>query len=144
LASPLLIGCDMAKLDDFTVSLLSNDEVLAVSQDPLGEEAVTVSQAPNPADPGVEVFEGRTKIEMPKVLEVLARTLEDGSRAAGLFNRSTKPAKVTLRFADLKLTGKWRVRDLWRQKDLGVFEGEFSTEVKPHGVVLVQMFANER
>ena len=36
LSSPLLIGCDMTKMDDFVVSLFSNDEVLAVSQDPLG------------------------------------------------------------------------------------------------------------
>jgi alpha-galactosidase len=140
LASPLLIGCDMARLDDFTVSLLGNDEVLAVNQDPLGAQAVTVSQLPNPDDPGVEVFEGRTKIELPKALEVLAKPMEDGSRAAGLFNRSTKPARVTLRFADLKLQGRWRVRDLWRQKDLGVFENEFAADVRPHGVVLVQLF----
>jgi alpha-galactosidase len=139
LSAPLLIGCDMARLDDFTVSLLSNDEVLAVSQDPLGQQALTVSQVPNPEDPGTEVFEGRQKTELPKVLEVLARPLEDGSYAAGLFNRSTKPAKVTARWADLKITGKWRVRDLWRQKDLGSFEGEFSADVKPHGVVMVRL-----
>jgi alpha-galactosidase len=143
LAAPLLIGCDMARLDDFTVSLLSNDEVLAVSQDPLGQQALTVSQVPNPADPGSEVFEGRQKTELPKVLEVLARPLEDGSYAAGLFNRSTKPAKVTARWADLKIAGKWRARDLWRQKDLGTFEGELSADVKPHGVVLVQLFAEK-
>jgi len=140
LSAPLLIGCDMARLDDFTVSLLSNDEVLAVSQDPLGQQALTVSQVPNPEDPGTEVFEGRQKTELPKVLEVLARPLEDGAYAAGLFNRSTKAAKVTARWADLKIAGKRRVRDLWRQKDLGVFEGEFSAEVKPHGVVMVQLF----
>lgn len=140
LSSPLLIGCDMAKLDDFTVSLLSNDEVLAVNQDPLGEQAVTISQAPNPDDPGTEVFEGRQKIELPKVLEVLAKSMEDGSKAAGLFNRSTKPAKVTLKWADLKIQGRWRVRDLWRQKDLGIFDAELAAEVRPHGVVMVQLF----
>ena len=140
LQSPLLIGCDMAQLDDFTVSLLSNDEVLAVNQDPLGVQAVTVSQVPNPEDAGVEVFEGRQKTEMPKVLEVLAKPMEDGSMAAGLFNRSTKPARVTLRWVDLKIQGKQRVRDLWRQINVGTFDGEFSVEVKPHGVVMVQLF----
>ena len=112
-------------------------------QDPLGQQAVTVSQVPNPDDPGAEVFEGRQKTEMPKVLEVLARPMEDGSLAAGLFNRSTKPAKVTARWADLKIAGKRRVRDLWRQKDLGSFEGEFSADVRPHGVVMVQLFAEK-
>ncbi len=153
-ASPLLIGCDMTRLDPFTISLLSNDEVLAVNQDPLGEQAVTVSKVDNPDDPGLEVQvderraigDPRRELRTPKVLQVLARSLEDGSKAAGLFNRSTKPAKVTLRFDDLKRIdarlagGKWRVRDLWRQKDLGVFDQEFSTEVAPHGVVMVQLF----
>jgi len=141
-ASPLLIGCDMTRLDPFTISLLSNDEVLAVNQDPLGEQAVTISQASNPDDPGVEVYvDGRRRRhEMPKVLQVLAKRMEDGSRAAGLFNRSTRPARVTLRWADLELEGKWRVRDLWRQKDLGVFEGGFSADVNPHGVVMVRLF----
>lgn len=143
LSAPLLIGCDMSKLDDFTLSLLSNDEVLAVNQDPLGRQAVTVAQAPNPDDPGNEVFEGRQKIELPKALEVLAKPMEDGSVAAGLFNRSTKPARVTLRWADLKIQGRQRVRDLWRQKDVGVFDGEFAADVRPHGVVMVQLFAEK-
>jgi alpha-galactosidase len=144
-ASPLLIGCDMTKLDPFTISLLSNDEVLAVNQDPLGEQAITVSQVENPEDPGMEVFidNRQRRNETPKFLEVVAKSMEDGSKAAGLFNRSTKPAKVTLKWADLKLSGKWRVRDLWRQKDLGVFEGEFGTQVAPHGVVMVQLLAEK-
>jgi alpha-galactosidase len=141
-ASPLLIGCDMARLDPFTISLLRNDEVLAVDQDPLGEQAVTVWKGENPDDPGVEVYvNGRQRrYEMPKLLQVLAKSMEDGSRAAGLFNRSTKPAKVTLDWSSLKIAGRWRVRDLWRQKDLGVFEQAFSAEVAPHGVALVQLF----
>ena len=37
LSSPLLIGCDMTQMDEFTLSLLTNDEVIDVNQDPLGE-----------------------------------------------------------------------------------------------------------
>ena len=44
LAAPLLIGCDMAQMDDFTRSLLTNDEVIDVNQDPLGLQAVPVWQ----------------------------------------------------------------------------------------------------
>ncbi len=39
LSSPLLIGCDMTQMDDFTLGLFSNDEVIAVNQDPLGKPA---------------------------------------------------------------------------------------------------------
>src|SRR5258708_39416697 len=69
--------------------------------------------------------------------------MEDGSEAAGLFNRSTKPARVTLRWADLKIEGRRRVRALWRQEDVGVFDGEFTAEVRPHGVVMAQLFAEK-
>jgi alpha-galactosidase len=149
----MLIGCDMTKLDPFTISLLSNDEVLAVNQDPLGEQAISISRLENPDDPGVEIYvekrsNNRPDVnhEMPKVLEVVAKKMEDGSKAVGLFNRSTKTAKVTLKWDDLKKIdakfagGKFRVRDLWRQKDIGVFEGEFAADVNPHGVVMVQLF----
>ena len=43
LAAPMLIGCDLDKLDDFTLNLLSNDEVLAVDQDELGQPAHRIS-----------------------------------------------------------------------------------------------------
>ena len=119
LSAPLLIGCDMTQIDDFTLGLLTNDEVIDVSQDPLGKQAGRISKSGD--------------------LEVWAKELEDGSKAVGLFNRGTTKAEVP---ADLKLlgfTGKCAVRDLWRQKDLGKFSGEFKTAVAPHGVVLVKI-----
>ncbi len=120
LCSPLLIGCDMTQLDAFTLNLLTNDEVLEVNQDPLGRQARRVAQ------------EG--------ALEVWAKPMEDGSVAAGLFNREETPKTVTAKWSDLKLSGKRRVRDLWRQKDLGTFDGRFETEVPRHGVVLIRLF----
>ncbi|MDP2916188.1 MAG: hypothetical protein Q8O91_12155, partial [Candidatus Aminicenantes bacterium] len=73
-------------------------------------------------------------------LEVWARELEDGSVAVGLFNRGGSMSVVTAAWADLGLQGKRRVRDLWRQKDIGVFEGTFEAAVARHGVVLVRMW----
>jgi alpha-galactosidase len=72
-------------------------------------------------------------------LEVWARPLEDGSIAVGLFNRGELPAKVTARWSDLKLSGDQRVRDLWRQQDLGTYAETFSARVPRHGVVLVKV-----
>ena len=120
LCSPLLIGCDMTQLDDFTLNLLTNDEVLEVNQDPLGKQARRVSQ------------EGS--------VEVWAKPMEDGSMAAGLFNRDEMAKTVTAKWSDLKLSGKMRVRDLWRQKDLGTFDSQFETEIPRHGVVLIRLF----
>ena len=119
LCSPLLIGCDMTRLDDFTFSLLTNDEVLEVSQDPLGRQAGRMAKS------------GTT--------EVWAKDMEDGSKAVGLFNRGEDEAPVTANWADLGLTGKQTVRDLWRQKDLGQADGQFQASVPRHGVVLVKL-----
>jgi alpha-galactosidase len=119
LCSPLLIGCDMTKLDDFTLSLLTNDEVLDVNQDPLGKQAARVSK------------EGD--------LEVWAKAMEDGSMAVGLFNRGDRQSMVAAKWADLGLTGRHRVRDLWRQRNVGVYEKEVSFSVARHGAVLVRI-----
>src|SRR5579871_2248186 len=60
-------------------------------------------------------------------------------KAVGLFNRGDDETQVTVKWSELGITGKQTVRDLWRQKDLGKFEGEFTTTVPRHGVVLVKI-----
>src|SRR3954452_16123717 len=135
LSAPLLIGCDLERLDPFTLSLLINDEVLAIDQDPLGKAATMVAED----GPKVEVRRSDRPDQAPKTYtqkQVWAKELEDGSRAVGLFNVGNDEAKVTANFADLKAQGKHTARDLWRQKDLGEFDGKFEATVPPHGVVL--------
>ncbi|HEX4265407.1 MAG TPA: NPCBM/NEW2 domain-containing protein [Verrucomicrobiae bacterium] len=119
LSAPLLIGCDMTQLNDFTLSLLSNDEVLALDQDSLGRQASRVAKGDS--------------------TEVWVKDLEDGSKAVGLFNRSEDDTTVTANWSDLGIGGKQTVRDLWRQKDLGKFESKFEAAVPRHGVVLVRI-----
>ena len=123
LCSPLLIGCDLTQLDEFTLNLLTNDEVLEVSQDPLGQQARCVAR--------------------DGYLEVWAKKMEDGSTAVGLFNRDELPQTVTTRWSDLGISGPMRVRDLWRQKDIGTFDDTFETEVPRHGVTLVRLFSRK-
>lgn len=117
LASPLLMGADLTKLDEFTLSLLTNDEVLAVNQDPLGRQATQAA-----GDGSFAVY---------------SKPMEDGSVAVGLFNRGSTERVVTANWTDLGLKGGRKVRDLWRQKDQGVFKESFSSPVAPHGVRLV-------
>jgi alpha-galactosidase len=117
---PLLLGCDLTKLDAFTLSLLTNDEVIEVNQDALGKQATVVS-----------------KIDS---CGVLAKDMEDGTKAIGLFNiTDSVQRKLSVKWSELGINGKYIVRDLWRQKDLGTFEDEFSAEVNPHGVVMVRL-----
>jgi alpha-galactosidase len=135
LSAPMLIGCDMEKLDPFTLSLLTNDEVLAVNQDALARGIVKVSgpaftvpaNGAAPADnPGGNAM-------------VYSKALEDGTVAVGLFNVGPQEMPVTVNFADLKRTGPQRVRDLWRQMDLGALSGSYTATVPSHGAVLVKV-----
>jgi alpha-galactosidase len=115
----LLIGCDMSEMDKFTVDVLSNDEVLAVNQDPLGKTASRRWQ------------DGR--------VEVWSRPLWDGTIAVGLFNRGQRAGKVTAKWSDLRLEGAQPVRDLWQQKDLGSFNNAFTSTVPQHGAMLLKI-----
>ncbi len=118
--SPLLLANDMSQMDAFTKNLLENDEVIAVSQDSLGDQAVEISK------------EGDAR--------VYAKKMADGSKAVGLFNTGTNGAiTVTVKWSDLKIQGAHSVRDLWRQKNLGKFKGEFSMPVAPHSAELVKI-----
>lgn len=118
-AAPLLIGCDLTKLDDFTRDLLCNDEVIDVDQDPLGRAAVRVNR------------EGET--------EVWARLLDDGTIAVALFNRGSSEATVTAKWTDIGRSGPQPVRDLWLRQSLGVQSDEVSKRVPPHGSALLKI-----
>src|SRR6202034_2830955 len=111
-----LVGSAASQRDEFTLNLLSNDEVLAVNQDPLGIQASRVAKDGD--------------------LEVWAKKMADGSMAVGLFNRGEGAGNVKATWVALGLDGKHRVRDLWRQKDLGSFADAFSASVPRHGVVM--------
>jgi alpha-galactosidase len=125
LSAPLLIGCDMTKFDDFTLNLLSNDEVLALDQDALGKEAACVIK-----DGDLRVYE---------------KKLEDGGRALGLFNLGATPAKLDFnQLASLGYKGQLHVRDLWRQIDLpdvDVATGILPLTIPAHGVLLYKLTA---
>lgn len=119
-AAPLIIGAPIDTLDAFTLSLLTNSEVLDVNQDPLGIQALEI-----------EVAGG----------EVLVKPLEDGTAAVGLFNPGEAPSDVAVTWEQAGVSGRRRVRDVWRQKDVGVFEGSFTAKGIPrHGVVVVRLF----
>ncbi len=117
LDSPLLIGCDMTRMDAFTKNLLTNDEVIAINQDPLGKQAGRVSQENG--------------------LEIWMKDMEDGSKAVGLFNRNATKETIKATWSVLGISGKQIVRDAWRQKDQGVFADAFSAVVPAHGVKLI-------
>jgi hypothetical protein len=110
--SPLMLGMNMPDLDDKTLGLLTNDEVLAIDQDSLGEPARRVSQ-----ESGVEVW---------------SRHLANGSMAYGAFNRNAAQGA-----AKIEISGKHLVRDVWAQKDLGEYADLVSVDLPAHGAKLL-------
>ena len=119
LAAPLLIGCDLSDLDEFTVNLLSNDEVLDVDQDPLG-------------------VQGR-RVKLADDHEVWTRPLWDGTLAVAVLNLSKEDNAVELRWSDIGLEGGQPVRDLWLRRDLGGFEGKCELRFPPQSSKLLKV-----
>jgi len=119
MASPLFFGGDMSQLDDFTLGILCNSEVIDVDQDALG-------------------WQGRVVRESADEF-LLEKPLDDGSVALGLFNLSEGSRKMSVSLRDLGLNGSWTVRDLWRQKEIGAVSGSLSAEVATHGVAFVRL-----
>jgi alpha-galactosidase len=120
LSAPLLIGCDMTKLDAFSLAVQTNDELLDIDQDPLGQAANRVAK------------DGAFG-------EVWARPLFDGTHAVGLLNGSAVAKTITVKWADVGITGKQPVRDLWLHQDVGTFDDSYSVEVPRHGMVVLKI-----
>jgi alpha-galactosidase len=121
LASPLMAGNDLASMTPEVRDTLTNREVIAVDQDPLGMQGRKVS------DDGTG--------------EVWMKPLADGGKAVILFNRANEPRKLAASWEGLGLFPgtKALVRDLWKKADLGAFAGRYEAEVVPHGVVMVKL-----
>ncbi len=119
LSAPLIIGCDLPKMTPFIASLLSNDEVLAIDQDSLGKQGWRAKE------------DGRNEVWM--------KPLEGGDVAVAFFNRGLEPADVSVQWSELKLRGPQAVRDLWRQKEIGVEKSGYTVQVAPHGAELFRL-----
>ncbi len=122
LASPMFLGCDMQQLDDFTLSLLRNNEIIEVHQDELGYQ-------------GFPFFKDNRSV-------VYAKPLVDGSMAVGLFNYGDTPLDMVISPSDFGIRGQQKIRDLWRQKDVWEKEAKekFTANVAPHGVVMIKIY----
>jgi alpha-galactosidase len=118
-AAPLFFSGDMNRLDEFTLNVLCNPEVLDVNQDALGQCGEVIRL-------GDGAF-------------LMVKDLEDGAKALGLFNRTGVALTVTAPWPVLGLSGPLKVRDLWRQRDAGTADGGYTAKVPPRGVVLVRL-----
>ncbi|MCX0242439.1 NPCBM/NEW2 domain-containing protein [Streptomyces drozdowiczii] len=125
MAAPLLIGSDLRTASRETFDILSNEEVIAVDQDPLGKQGKVLSSEG-----------GRW---------VVAKEMKDGSRAVALFNETGSPQRIATTAAAVGLprASGYTVRDLWDHTTRNT-AGGLSTTVPPHGTVLLRVAADRR
>ncbi len=121
-AAPLWAGNDLVTMSPETRQILTNREVIAVDQDPLGRPGTLVQENA----PGLQVW---------------ARPIagHNSPQAVLLFNRTSQQAEMHIRWEDLGIYGPADARDLWSHQDLGLLPHEFSTLVPPHGIVMLRV-----
>jgi alpha-galactosidase len=119
LAAPLIAGNDLAAMSADTRAVLTNSEVLAIDQDPLGKQGRRVAQ------------------QGP--VQLWSRPLADGTLAVGLFNTLDHPLDATLDFRALGLDGALPARDLWQHRDLGDIGPRRVFRIPGHGVVMLRL-----
>ncbi|HEY3381599.1 MAG TPA: glycoside hydrolase family 27 protein [Vicinamibacterales bacterium] len=119
LAAPLLAGNDLRTMAADTQRILTNREVIAVDQDPLGRQG--------------------HRVRADGDLEVWMRTLSGGAIAVGLFNRGASAAQISVRCEEFQACGGYTARDLWIASDLGRFGPSYAATVPSHGVVLLRL-----
>ncbi|MGY5033645.1 NPCBM/NEW2 domain-containing protein [Streptomyces sp. 900116325] len=125
MAAPLLIGSDLRKATPETFEILSNREVVAVDQDPLGKQGTVLSST-----------DGRW---------VVAKEMRDGSRVVALFNESGSAQRITTtaKAAGLPQAAAYTMRDLWEHATYNT-AGTISATVPAHGTVLLRVAADRK
>lgn len=116
--SPLMIGGELTRNDEETLSLLTNDEVLHLIKNSNGARQITRDN-----DHAIWFSYDNDK----------------ESYYLGLFNLSDEEREITLPLGGVYLEEKVKVRDLWNHKDLGFIEDEISANIAAHGVALYKL-----
>jgi len=124
LASPLMIGCDVRNMNDFTQQLLTHRGLLAISQDPLGRQGWRVGVDDN-------------------LFETWMKPMEDGSIAVALFNRTpnrTRAVHAPWEALGLHDRRECAVVDVMSGENLGVHSRVFGVEVPPHDCSVLRLY----
>lgn len=116
-ASQFVIGNDLTKLDDFGVSLLTNDEIIGVNQSGVAGKRLYKKN-------GAQVF---------------YQSLPDGSYNIALFNTSSSTHDVSFKWTDLEIQGSASVHDMWSHQDLGRMDKGFTASLSTHASRMIHV-----
>jgi alpha-galactosidase len=161
MAAPLFFSGDMGMLDPFTLNVLCNSEVIDINQDILGQQARIITNKQDEfvmakelegGDKAVGLFyvPGIEKIQRLNMVDQEANGMSDvmvdsvSPDEYFIWDNTPAPKIMRLKASDISIKGRFKVRDVWRQKELGIFEDSFESEVPFHGVVLLRIEALDR
>ena len=139
--SPLILGGNLPKNDEFTLSVLTNDEVIAVNQNSANNrqlfntnnQVAWVADVPGSKDKYVALFN-----TSPTPAAANRRTADNSAGTNAVANADTAklPVQITVSLSDIGVSGRANVRDLWAHKDLGAVNGQFTATINSHGAGL--------
>lgn len=127
MSSPLLIGCKLDSINQDAVSLLQNEELIALNQDLLGLQAYVVERK-----------------EDCYILVKDVEKLYGNKRAVAVYNPSENAQSITINFESLDLLGPIKVRDVFERKDIGSFKESISVNIPAHGTRIYLLCADKR
>jgi alpha-galactosidase len=120
LAAPLMAGNDVRHMTDETREILTNRDVIAIDQDPLGKQGYRFMDHPSK--------------------QIWAKELSNGEWAVCFFNAGSEPLDLRVTWSNLSfLQGAYRIRDVWAKKDLGKTDENFARKIPSHDVLLVRL-----
>jgi hypothetical protein len=122
--SPLIYGGDLEKMDPFTLSLITNDEVIAVNQKSSG---------------------GRQLFRKDDLIAWTADIPGSNDKYLAVFNATDEgPTGIIVLLKDLGFTGPCKVRDLWKHQEMGTASGAIGRMVLPHGAEIYRLSPVEK
>ncbi len=118
--SPLIMGGNMPNNDEFTLALLTNDEVLAVNQNSTNNR---------------QLFNTNNAVAW------VADGPGSKDKYLALFNtaKAAEPGDVSVSLAEIGVAGTAKVRDLWNHKDLGAMTDKLTQAIHSHGAGLYRL-----
>lgn len=115
--SPLMVGAELRDNDDWTLSILTNPEILRLLK---------------------YSYEAK-QIQRTEDTVIWSSTDEDGSKYVAFFNTAFMKTEPEVTFMNLGIKGTYKARDLWSHEDMGEFTGRIGAKVNIHGAVIYKL-----
>jgi alpha-galactosidase len=119
LAAPLMAGNDLRYMDEATREILTNREVIAIDQDPMGIAA--------------------HKVIDEDLFEVFEKKLAGDELSCCFFNRDDKTLELSFDWSQLTLARNYSIRDLWQHKLIGTTGEKLTAVIPAHGILHVRL-----